>query len=97
MNQGIQMLNAAQNQLECSNYIPVCKPVRILPRDHRTLVSQSVPTGYIPSGNSRGLAQKTCPEGRDLTFESCPGAGILWKMKLKLQKNSMDQIFTGEK
>ena len=37
-----------------------------------------------------------------MAFESCPGAGnstragILWKMKLKLQKNSVDQIFTGE-
>ena len=55
-----------------------------------------------PPGNPRGLAQKTCPGGRDLTFESCPGAGnstrteILWKMKVKLQKNSVDQIFTGE-
>ena len=37
MSQRIQMSNAAQNQLECSNYIPVCKPVRILPRDYRTL------------------------------------------------------------
>ena len=66
-------------------------------------MSQSVPTGYIPPpGNPQGLAQKTCPGGRDLTFESCPGAGnstrtgILWKMKVKLQKNSVDQIFTGE-
>ena len=36
-----------------------------------------------------GLAQKHCPGGRDLTFESCPGAGnstragILWKFKVK--------------
>ena len=37
MNQRIQMSKAAQNQLECSNYIPVCKPVRILPRDYTTL------------------------------------------------------------
>ena len=50
----------------------------------------------------RALGQKTCPGGRDLTFESCLGAGsskragILWKMKLKLNKNSVDQIFTGE-
>ena len=55
-----------------------------------------------PSGNPQGLAQKTCPGGRDLVFESCPGAGIrqgqriMWKMKLKLPKNSVDQIFTGE-
>ena len=55
-----------------------------------------------PPGQPRGLAQKSCPGGRDLTFESCPGdenstrVGILWKMKLKLQKNSVDQIFTGE-
>ena len=45
-----------------------------------------------PPGNPQGLAQKTCPGGRDLTFEICPGAGnstragILWKMKTKLQK-----------
>ena len=49
-------------------------------------MSQSIPTGYIPPG---GLAQKDCPEGRDLTFESCPRAGnstragILWKLKVK--------------
>ena len=55
------------------------------------IMSQSIPTGYIPPGNPRGLAQKTCPGGRDLTFESCPGtrnsirAGILWKMKVKLE------------
>ena len=53
------------------------------------LMSQSIPTGYIPPGNPRGLAQKDCPGGRDLTFESCPGsgnstrAGILWKLKVK--------------
>ena len=39
------------------------------------LMSQSIPTGYIPPGNPRGLAQKHCPGGRDLTFESYPGAG----------------------
>ena len=66
------------------------------------LMSQSIPTGYIPPGNPQGLAQKTFLGGRDLTFESCPGAGnstrtgILWKMKVKLQENSVDQIFTGE-
>ena len=65
-------------------------------------MSQSTPTGYIPPGNPRGLAQKTCPGGPDLAFESCPGggnstrAGTLWKMKSKLQKNSVDQIFIGE-
>ena len=65
-------------------------------------MSQSVPTGYIPLGDHRGLAQKTCPGSQDLIFESCPGADnstrarIMWKMKLRLQKNSMNQIFTGE-
>ena len=54
-----------------------------------TLMSQSIPTGYIPPGNLRGLAHKNCPGGRDLTFESCLGAGnstragILWKFKVK--------------
>ena len=63
----------------------------------------SVNSNWVhPPGNPRGLAQKTCPGCIDLTFESCPGAenstrvGILWKMKLKLQNNSVDQIFTGE-
>ena len=67
------------------------------------VMSQSIPTGYIPPGNPWGLAQKTCPGGgRDLTFESCPGAenstrtGILWKMKVNLKKSSVNQIFTGE-
>ena len=32
--------------------------------------------GTSPLGNPRRLAQKTCLGGRDLTFESCPGAGI---------------------
>ena len=55
-------------------------------------MSQLIPTGYMPSGNPWGLAQKTCRRGQDLTFESCKGAenstkaGILWKIKLKLQK-----------
>ena len=52
-------------------------------------MSQSIPTGYIPSGNPRGLAQKDCLGGQDLTFESFPGAGnstragIMWKLKVK--------------
>ena len=67
-------------------------------------MSQSIPTGYIP-GNPWALAQELAG-GRggcqDLTFEGCPvagnstRAGILWKMKLKLQKNSVDHIFTSE-
>ena len=65
-------------------------------------MSQSIPTGYILPGIPRGLAQKTCLGGRDLTFESWPGAwnstrtGILWKMKVKLPNNSVEQILTGE-
>ena len=60
----------------------------------------SVNSNWVhPSGNSLGLAQKIYPGGWDLTFESCLGAenstrtGVLWKMKL--QKNSVDQMFTG--
>ena len=43
---------------------------------------------HLP-GNPRGLAQKDCPGGLDLTFKSFPGAGnstragILWKLKVK--------------
>ena len=68
-------------------------------------MSQSIPNGYFPPppGNPRGLAQKTCSGGgQDLTFESCLRAGnstrtgALWKIKVKFQKNSVDQIFTGE-
>ena len=53
------------------------------------IVSVSSNWVHPPSGNPRGLAQKNCPGGRDLTFESCPGAenstraGILWKFKVK--------------
>ena len=50
----------------------------------------SVNSNWVhPPGNPRGLAQKHCPGGRDLTFESCPEAGnsiragILWKFKVK--------------
>ena len=81
------------------------KAVGLSTRRQHTLyvnvMSQSIPTGYIP-GQPPGLAQETCPGGRDLTFESCLGAGnparpgILWKMKVKFQKNSVDQIFTGK-
>ena len=63
----------------------------------------SVNSNWVhPPGNPRGLAHKTCSGGRDLTFESCPGAGnstrtgILWKMKVNLKKSSVDRIFTGE-
>ena len=43
-------------------------------------------------GQPPGISSKNLPMGQHLTFESCPGAGnstkagILWKMKLKLQK-----------
>ena len=53
-------------------------------------MSQSIPTGYIPPGQTPGISSKTLPgEVGDLTFESCPGAGnstmagILWKFKVK--------------
>ena len=65
-------------------------------------MSQSIRTGYIPPCNPHWISSKNLPGARDLTFESCPGAGnstragILWKIKVKLQKNSVDQIFTGE-
>ena len=55
-------------------------------------MSQSIPTEYIPLATP-GISSKNLPGGRDLTFESCPGVGILWKMKLKLQKHSLDQIY----
>ena len=68
------------------------------------LMSQSIPTGYIPTaGNPRGLAQKTCPGGQDLTFKSFPmaenstRAGIFMKNESETSKNCVDQIFTGEK
>ena len=66
------------------------------------VMSQSIPTGYIPRATPGDQFKTDLPGGRDLTFESCPGpenstrAGILWKMKVKPQKNNVDQIFTGE-
>ena len=56
------------------------------------------PPGQPPDISSKKLASGA----RNLTFESCPGAGnstrtgILWKMKVKLQKDSVDKIFTVE-
>ena len=53
------------------------------------IMSQSIPTGYIPPRATPG-DKKHCPGGRDLTFESCPGAGnstragILWKCILSV-------------
>ena len=41
---------------------------------YRHLCLSQFQLGYIPRGNPRGLPQKNCPGGRDLTFESCPGA-----------------------
>ena len=67
-------------------------PLRLSQFQLGTVMSQSIPTGYIPPVNPRGLAQKTCPGGRDLTFQSCPGAEnstrtrILREMKVKLKK-----------
>ena len=67
------------------------------------LVNVSVNSNWVhPPGQPPGISSKNLPGGRDLTFESCLGTGnstrvgILWKMKLKLQKNSEDQSFTGE-
>ena len=34
----------------------------------KSVMSQSIPTGYIPPGNPRGLAQKTCPGGSGFDF-----------------------------
>ena len=65
-------------------------------------MSQSIPAGYTPLWATPGILSKNLPGGRDLTFENCPGArnwtrtGILWKMKVKRKKSSVDQIFTGE-
>ena len=63
----------------------------------------SVNSNWVhPLGQPPGISSKSCLGGRDLAFESFPGAGnstrteILWKMKVKLKKNSVDQIFTGE-
>ena len=55
----------------------------------RCVMSQSIPTGYIPPGQPLEISSKTLPGGQDLTFESCPGAGNstragnLWKFKVK--------------
>ena len=36
------------------------------------------PEGTSPTGNPRGLAQKTCPRGRDLTQSGAPSRVIGW-------------------
>ena len=63
----------------------------------------SVNSNWVhPLGQLSGISSKNLPGGWELTFESCPGVvnltrtEILWPMKMKLPKNSMDQIFTSE-
>ena len=63
----------------------------------------------IPSGHSLNCYKSATVRNNikldmwRIQVESCPRSGnstrtgILWKMKVKLQKNSVDQIFTGEK
>ena len=74
-----------------SKFLGFCK---LVPGDFVTKTKQSnvsVNSNWVhpPPGNPRGLAQKHCPGGRDLTCENCPGAGnstragILWKFKVK--------------
>ena len=65
-------------------YLRIVLQIRII------LMSQSIPTGYIPPRATPGDQLKNIARGgRDLTFESCPGAGnstragILWKFKVK--------------
>ena len=75
-------------------YFTTLKMSELKPISHKEfnacIMSQSIPTGYMPSGNPWGFAKKNCPGGRDLTFESCLGAGnltragILWKVQTML-------------
>ena len=37
------------------------------------IMSQSIPTGYIPPRQPPGISSKRLPGGWDLTFESWPG------------------------
>ena len=68
------------------------------------LMSQSIPTGYIPPGNLRELAQKTCPGVGIWLLKVARGVGIrqgpgfCGKCKWNFQKIacSVDQIFKGE-
>ena len=55
--------------------------------------SVSVNSNWVhPPEQTPGISSKNLPGGRDLTFESCPGAEnstrtvILWKMKVSLKK-----------
>ena len=61
------------------------------------LMSQSIPTGYIPPGNPQKLAQKTFPGGQDLTFEVAWGREFdkdhdFVENESETSKNSVDQF-----
>ena len=79
----------------------ICYSAILLPDTKWTYVSVNSSWLHPPPSNPWVLAKKLA-WGRDLTFECCLGARnstrarILWKMKVKLQRPSLDQIFTGE-
>ena len=85
----------------CNRIIDIGLPAK----DGKTVAAcyVSVNSNWVhPPGQPPGISSKNLPGDRDLTFESCPGAGnsrrtgILWKIRVKLQKRSVDHIFTGE-
>ena len=62
-------------------------------------MSQSIPTGYIPPGNSLGLAQENYSWGWDLKVargREFNKGQVLWKMKVKLQKMALIKFLPEE-
>ena len=100
----------ADVQLINISFAKACTSSRLLRiSEHRahltisiSLMSQSIPTGYIPPGNPRGLAQKACPGVSGFDFRKLPGDREFDKdrdyveNKIEASKNSVDQIFTGK-
>ena len=77
---------------QCYNEIkrPTLIGLRVITVYRSLSCNVSVNSNWVhPPGNSQEIAQKNCPEGRNLTFESCLGpgnltrAGISWKLKVK--------------
>ena len=67
-----------------------------------SVMSQSIPTGYIPPGQPPGISLKNLPRGSGFDFQKLPGGREFdkgrdfVKNEGQTSNNCVDQIFTDE-